>query len=58
MCMCLSVGNNAVTYFELNSHYGHDTFLLDLNTVGAGIKGFLETDNKEKGRALKQKDHK
>ena len=31
-------GNNAVTYYELNSIYGHDTFLLDLNGVGAGIK--------------------
>jgi len=34
----LSSGNNAVTYYELNSIYGHDTFLLDLNGVGAGIK--------------------
>ena len=31
-------GNNAVTYYELNSIYGHDTFLLDLNGVGAGVK--------------------
>ncbi|KAK2190705.1 hypothetical protein NP493_73g03004 [Ridgeia piscesae] len=50
-------GNNAVTYYELNSIYGHDTFLLDLNGVGAGIKGFLETELVEKGRARKQKDH-
>ena len=32
------VGNNAVTYYELNSIYGHDTFLLDLNGVGAAVK--------------------
>lgn len=38
-------GNNAVTYFELNSIYGHDTFLLDVSSVGTAVKGFLETDN-------------
>ncbi|KAK3586733.1 hypothetical protein CHS0354_017532 [Potamilus streckersoni] len=42
-------GNNAVTFYELNSIYGHDTFLLDLNGVGAGVKGFLETHLKETG---------
>ena len=31
-------GNEAVTFYELNSIYGHDTFLLDLNGVGAGVK--------------------
>jgi homoserine O-acetyltransferase len=31
-------GNHAVTYYELNSIYGHDTFLLDLSGVGAGMK--------------------
>nr|KAG5712478.1 hypothetical protein BaRGS_011452 [Batillaria attramentaria] len=31
-------GNDAVTYYELNSIYGHDTFLLDLNGVGAAVK--------------------
>jgi homoserine O-acetyltransferase len=49
-------GNDMVTYYELNSLYGHDTFLLDLNGVGTGVKGFLETDNKNKGRARKRKD--
>lgn len=48
-------GNNAVTYYELNSLFGHDTFLLDLNGVGAGVKGFLETDTREKGRVTKRK---
>ena len=27
-----------MTYYELNSVYGHDTFLLDLNGVGAAVK--------------------
>lgn len=44
-----------MTYYELSSPYGHDTFLLDLNDVGAGIKGFLETEMAEKGRAIPQK---
>ncbi|VDI73353.1 homoserine O-acetyltransferase [Mytilus galloprovincialis] len=42
-------GNPAVTFYELNSLYGHDTFLLDLNGVGAAVKGFLETDLRESG---------
>ena len=44
-----------MTYYELSSPYGHDTFLLDLNDVGAGIKGFLETEMVEKGRAIPKK---
>ncbi|XP_071802564.1 uncharacterized protein [Asterias amurensis] len=39
-------GNNNVTYYELDAIYGHDTFLLDLNNVGAAIKGQLETELK------------
>ncbi|PWA00180.1 hypothetical protein BB558_003762 [Smittium angustum] len=35
-------GNQSVTYYELDSLYGHDTFLLDLVNVGAAIKGHLE----------------
>lgn len=31
-----------VTYYELDSLYGHDTFLLDLYGVGGAVKGFLE----------------
>jgi homoserine O-acetyltransferase len=31
------------TYYELNALYGHDTFLIDLQTVGAAVKGHLET---------------
>ena len=35
-------GNKYVTYYEIDSLYGHDTFLLDLNSIGAAVKGFLE----------------
>lgn len=39
---CLKkAGNKNVTYYELDALYGHDTFLIDLNTVGGAIKGFL-----------------
>lgn len=48
-------GNEAVTYYELNSIYGHDTFLLDLNGVGAAVKGFLETTQREHGLLTKHK---
>lgn len=48
-------GNSAVTYYELNSIYGHDTFLLDLNGVGAAVKGFLETIQREHGWLNKNK---
>ncbi|XP_028394766.1 serine O-succinyltransferase-like [Dendronephthya gigantea] len=37
-------GNHSVTYYELPSIFGHDTFLLDVNAVAAAIKGHLETD--------------
>ncbi|GFN92855.1 homoserine o-acetyltransferase [Plakobranchus ocellatus] len=48
-------GNEQVTFYELNSIYGHDTFLLDLNGVGAAVKGFLETDQKNVGIITKHK---
>lgn len=31
-----------VTYYELRAKYGHDTFLIDIQTVGAAVKGHLE----------------
>ena len=38
-CFLLSTtGNNSVTYYELPSIYGHDTFLLDVVAVGAAVK--------------------
>ena len=30
--------NHDVTYYELPSMYGHDTFLLDVVAVGAAVK--------------------
>jgi len=48
-------GNEAVTYFELDSIYGHDTFLLNINDVGTAIKGFLETCLPETGDLSKSK---
>jgi len=30
-----------VSYFELHSPFGHDTFLIDLDGVGGAIRGFL-----------------
>ena len=38
MCISRFLGNPAVTFYELNSIYGHDTFLLDLNGVGSAVK--------------------
>ena len=34
-------GNKSVTYFEMDSIYGHDTFLLNLNDVGTAMKGIF-----------------
>nr|XP_002127161.1 uncharacterized protein LOC100184437 [Ciona intestinalis] len=49
-------GNSSVTYYELNSIYGHDTFLLDLNSVGTAVKGFLETQMSVNGNLSKSDD--
>ena len=35
-------GNKYVTFYEIDSLFGHDTFLLDLTSIGAAVKGFLE----------------
>ncbi|XP_041368619.1 serine O-succinyltransferase-like [Gigantopelta aegis] len=53
--MLQKAGNEAVTFYELNSLYGHDTFLLDLNGVGAAVKGFLESDMKGFGWLTKER---
>jgi homoserine acetyltransferase len=37
-----AAGNKLVTYYELDAIYGHDTFLIDVVTVGAAVKGHLE----------------
>ncbi|KAG9287715.1 hypothetical protein G9A89_004118 [Geosiphon pyriformis] len=40
---CLKMGGNKnVTYYELDSMYGHDTFLIDLTNIGSAVKGHLE----------------
>ena len=31
-------GNTKTSYYELNSIYGHDTFMLDVNNVGTAVK--------------------
>eukprot|EP01129_Flabellula_baltica_P003632 TRINITY_DN1338_c0_g1_i1.p1 TRINITY_DN1338_c0_g1~~TRINITY_DN1338_c0_g1_i1.p1 ORF type:complete len:453 (-),score=75.05 TRINITY_DN1338_c0_g1_i1:40-1398(-) len=38
-----STGNSWVTYYEIDSIYGHDTFLLNLPEISAAIKGHLES---------------
>jgi homoserine acetyltransferase len=39
---CLRKGGNGnVTYYELDSLYGHDTFLIDLPGVGGAMSGFI-----------------
>ncbi|XP_070582294.1 uncharacterized protein [Ptychodera flava] len=53
--LLIETGNDAVTYHELNSIYGHDSFLLDLSNFGVAIKGYLETDLKEMGLVRKKK---
>ncbi|KAJ3330748.1 hypothetical protein HDU76_004963 [Blyttiomyces sp. JEL0837] len=35
-------GNKDVTYVELDAMYGHDTFLIDFENVGAAVKKHLE----------------
>ncbi|KAJ3135396.1 hypothetical protein HK101_004131 [Irineochytrium annulatum] len=40
---CLrEAGNKNVTFYELDSIYGHDTFLIDRTNVGGAVKGHLE----------------
>ncbi|ORZ26518.1 homoserine O-acetyltransferase [Lobosporangium transversale] len=40
---CLrQTGNKTVTYYELDSMYGHDAFLLEIINVGSAVKGHLE----------------
>ncbi|CAF0962808.1 unnamed protein product [Brachionus calyciflorus] len=48
-------GNSQVSYFEMDSLYGHDTFLLNLNDVGTALKGFLETKLNKTGEISKSK---
>eukprot|EP01134_Creolimax_fragrantissima_P004652 CFRG4652T1 len=38
------LGHKELTYYELDSIYGHDTFLIDVNNLGAAVKGHLESE--------------
>ncbi|KAI8052203.1 Alpha/Beta hydrolase protein [Syncephalis plumigaleata] len=43
IAQCLrEAGNRNITHYELDAIYGHDTFLIDVVTVGAAVKGHLE----------------
>lgn len=37
-------GNKLVTYYELDSVYGHDAFLLEATAIGPAVKGHLENE--------------
>jgi len=37
-------GNKRVCYYELDSVFGHDTFLLDAVSIGPAVKGHLEQE--------------
>eukprot|EP00471_Norrisiella_sphaerica_P012046 CAMPEP_0184504632 /NCGR_PEP_ID=MMETSP0113_2-20130426/52567_1 /TAXON_ID=91329 /ORGANISM="Norrisiella sphaerica, Strain BC52" /LENGTH=276 /DNA_ID=CAMNT_0026894285 /DNA_START=959 /DNA_END=1789 /DNA_ORIENTATION=- len=47
-------GNEYVTYYELDSLYGHDTFLLDKVAVGGAVKGHLEQEPWGANRMLRE----
>jgi hypothetical protein len=36
--LIIFLGNARITFFELNSIFGHDTFLLDVNGVSTALK--------------------
>merc|ERR1719171_515937 len=38
------LGNPHVSYYELDALFGHDTFLLDVKTISAAVKGHLEQE--------------
>lgn len=40
---CLrKAGNDKVTFYELGTIYGHDSFLIDTTNIGSAVKGHLE----------------
>ena len=40
---CLrQAGNDKVTFYELGTIYGHDSFLIDTVNIGSAVKGHLE----------------
>ena len=42
---------NDVTYCDIKSHYGHDAFLLEYETLGRLVRNFLTNIDKEKEAA-------
>eukprot|EP00918_Siedleckia_nematoides_P041456 GHVU01090056.1.p1 GENE.GHVU01090056.1~~GHVU01090056.1.p1 ORF type:complete len:506 (+),score=71.76 GHVU01090056.1:590-2107(+) len=36
------VGNAHVVFYDVDAPYGHDTFLIDVVSIGSALKGFLE----------------
>ena len=42
---------NDVTYCDIKSHYGHDAFLLEYETLGRLVRNFLTNIDKEKEEA-------
>lgn len=54
--VCRAAGNGKVTFYSLDSVYGHDTFLLNLNDIGSAVKGFLDTEQAHSGRVRPRKD--
>lgn len=39
-----AAGNRSVVYYELDTVYGHDSFLLDAVSIGPAVKGHLEQE--------------
>jgi pimeloyl-ACP methyl ester carboxylesterase len=39
-----AAGNKRVTYYELDSVFGHDAFLLESHSIGPAVKGLLEQE--------------
>jgi len=39
-----AAGNRSVAYYELDSVYGHDSFLLEAMAIGPAVKGHLEQE--------------
>merc|ERR1712060_903939 len=39
-----SNGNKSVCYYELDSTFGHDSFLLQMGSIGPAVKGHLEQE--------------
>lgn len=45
-------GNTKTSYYELNSIYGHDTFMLDVNNVGTAVKVHTQPHKQNQSHAF------